>query len=75
LQYEDGEPLFWLADTGWLLFEKLTLEEVKLYLENRRVKGFNVIQCMAVPALPRANIYGDSAFVNNYISCPCVTDG
>ncbi len=32
------------ADTGWLLFHKLTQEEVEEYLENRREKGFNTIQ-------------------------------
>jgi hypothetical protein len=75
LQYEDGEPFFWLGDTGWLLFEKLTREEAKRYLENRRAKGFNVIQCMVVPALPLVNSFGDSAFINNNLSEPCITEG
>jgi hypothetical protein len=75
LQYENGEPFFWLGDTGWLLFEKLTREETKRYLENRRTKGFNVIQCMVVPALPLVNIYGDSAFIKNNLSSPCITEG
>jgi hypothetical protein len=75
LQYEDGAPFFWLADTGWLLFEKLTREEAVRYLENRRAKGFNVIQCMVVPTMPLVNIYGDSAFVKNNLSRPCIIDG
>ena len=75
LQYEDGEPFFWLGDTGWLLFEKLTREEAVRYLENRKAKGFNVIQCMLVPELPLANVYGDSAFVECDISRPRVTAG
>jgi hypothetical protein len=70
LQYENGEPFFWLGDTGWFLFLKLNREEVKVYLKNRKEKGFNAIQCMVVPSLPLANVYGDSAFINNDISRP-----
>ncbi len=44
LQFEDGTPFFWLGDTGWELFHRLTLQETSAYLENRRQKGFNVIQ-------------------------------
>jgi hypothetical protein len=75
LQYENGRPFFWLGDTGWLLFEKLTREEAKLYLENRRIKGFNVIQCMVIPSLPIVNCYGDSAFIDNDISRPLTKQG
>ena len=75
LQYEDGQPFFWLGDTGWLLFEKLTREEIRKYLENRRAQGFNVVQCVVAPSLPLANAYGDSAFVENDISRPLVTPG
>lgn len=42
----DGKPFFWLADTGWALFSSLTVEEAERYLENRKQKGFNVIQCI-----------------------------
>ena len=37
-------PFFWMGDTAWLLFHKLTIEETYVYLRNRRDKGFNVIQ-------------------------------
>src|SRR5689334_9733620 len=43
LQYENGKPFFWLGDTGWLMFSRLTLEEIKKYIDNRVSKGFNVI--------------------------------
>ncbi len=46
--YENEQPFFWLGDTAWLLFEKLTLEEAYQYLENRKKLGFNVIQCVLV---------------------------
>ncbi len=32
---DDGKPFFWLGDTGWELFHRLTLEEINLYLDNR----------------------------------------
>ncbi len=44
----NGEPFFWLGDTGWTMFTSLTREEAEYYLENRREKGFNVIQCVLV---------------------------
>lgn len=48
LQYENGQPFFWLGDTGWELFHRLTLEEIKHYLDDRHKKGFNVIQAVAL---------------------------
>jgi hypothetical protein len=48
---EDGTPFFWLGDTGWLLFSKLNREEAVKYLEDRRKKGFNVIQVMVLHGL------------------------
>lgn len=42
------EPFFWLGDTGWLLFTKLSREEAVQYLDNRAEKGFNVIQVMVL---------------------------
>ena len=73
---EDGQPFFWLGDTGWLLFKKLDRNEAEQYLEDRRSKGFNVIQVMVLHDLEDAvNTYGDSAFVNKDISHPLVTKG
>jgi hypothetical protein len=65
LQYEDGRPFFWLGDTGWLLFEKLNREDAAKYLEDRKEKGFNVIQCVLIHSMPEVNCYGDSAFIYN----------
>ena len=75
LQHKNGKPFFWLGDTGWLLLEKLNREETEKYLENRRKKGFNVIQVMLIHAFPEVNVYGDSAFVNNDPSRPKTTEG
>lgn len=73
---ENGNPFFWLGDTGWLLFKKLNREEAGIYLEDRRQKGFNVIQVMVVHDLDHpVNTYGDSAFVNRNVSLPLVIPG
>lgn len=75
LANEDGEPFFWLGDTGWLLFNKLDREEAEHYLEDRKVKGFNVVQAMVLHTVPSVNVYGDSSIVNKDISRPLVTEG
>ena len=72
---ENGDPFFWLGDTGWLLFGKLSREEADKYLENRKEKGFNVIQVMMLHTLAAENFYGDSALVNKDASKPLITEG
>lgn len=71
----NGKPFFWLGDTGWLLFKKLSREEAVAYLDNRAAKGFNVIQVMALHGLDIVNFYGDSALVNKKIDHPALTQG
>lgn len=57
---EDGKPFFYLGDTAWELFHRLTLEEADLYLTVRSNQGFNVIQAVILAELdglhtPNAN--------------------
>lgn len=75
LATDDGKPFFWLGDTGWLLFNKLDREEAEQYLEDRKQKGFNVVQAMVLHTVPSVNIYGDSSIVDSDISQPRVTEG
>lgn len=68
LVHEDGTPFFYLGDTAWELFHRLNLEEAERYLENRRQKGFTVIQAVVLGELdglntPNAN--GDRPFIDN----------
>ncbi len=42
----DGSPFFWLADTAWELFHRLTREEADHYLAVRASQGFNVVQAV-----------------------------
>ena len=51
LIHEDGTPFFYLGDTGWELFHRLNKEETEKYLENRRAKGFTVIQAVVLAEL------------------------
>src|SRR6185369_9787856 len=51
LVHADGTPFFWLGDTAWELFHRLTREEAERYLENRRAKRFTVIQAVALAEL------------------------
>lgn len=60
LETSNGRPFFWLADTGWELFHRLTFEEIVHYLNDRHRKGFNVIQAAILAehdGLTRPNQY------------------
>jgi hypothetical protein len=65
---KDGKPFFWLGDTAWELFHRLTREEAIEYLKNRAEKGFTVIQAVALAemdGLNTPNAYGDKPLLNN----------
>lgn len=49
---QDNKPFFWLGDTAWLLFHKLSEEDAYIYLKNRAEKGYNVIQAVLIYSLP-----------------------
>jgi hypothetical protein len=55
LIHEDGTPFFYLGDTGWELFHRLNKADTEKYLENRRAKGFTVIQAVALAELDGLN--------------------
>ena len=68
LVFEDETPFFYLGDTGWELFHRLNKSDAEMYLENRRQKGFNVIQAVVLSGMdgfkePNAN--GDIPVFNN----------
>lgn len=71
----DDKPFFWLGDTAWLMFSKLTREEIVAYFDKRKEQGFNVIQVMTLHTLSAVNIYGDSALVNQNVAKPMTTPG
>ena len=75
-QTAGGKPFFWLGDTGWLLFIKCKREDAIKYLDDRKEKGFNVIQVMLVHDVDLGvNTYGDSSLHNKNVADPWITKG
>jgi hypothetical protein len=74
-QQQDGSPFFWLGDTAWLLFSRLDRAEAERYLEDRRAKGFTVVQVMVLHAADDVNIYGRPALIDRDPTRPAVTPG
>jgi len=72
---EDGKPFFWLGDTGWLAFSKLDREGVVKYFEDRKAKGFNVVQVMVLHNLNAVNVYGDQALMNENVADQITSPG
>ena len=46
---EEGRPFFWLGDTAWSVFQRLTREDASHYLADRAARGFTVIMAPALP--------------------------
>ena len=64
---EDNTPFFWLGDTAWELFHRLNIEDMDLYLKNRRDKKFSIIQVVALAELDgitTPNAYGDKPLID-----------
>lgn len=51
LETENGEPFFWLGDTAWELFHRLSLEDAAYYLRTRAEQGFTVVQAVLLAEL------------------------
>jgi hypothetical protein len=73
LQTSDGKPFFWMADTAWIAIERLKREEMVHYFQDRRSKGFNVLQVMVIRELPTKNVYGAAPFVGDDATQPLLT--
>lgn len=58
LQYEDGTPFFWLGDTGWEMFLRLSREDAKWYIDIRKNQGFNIIQAVLITEFEGINKKG-----------------
>lgn len=74
----DGTPFFWLGDTAWELFHRLTREEAEQYLDDRARKGFTLVQAVALAeldGLDTPNPYGHLPLVDRDPARPLVVDG
>ena len=58
LQFENGEPFFWMGETAWLMPERLNREEVSYYLKTCHEAGFNMVQIQVINGVPAYNAYG-----------------
>ncbi len=68
LVFEDGTPFFYLGDTAWELFHRLSKADAEKYLENRREKGFTVIQAVVlaeIDGLNAPNAEGEKPLIDN----------
>jgi hypothetical protein len=68
LETAEGKPFFWLGDTAWELFHRLTREEATVYLKNRAENGFTVIQAVVLAELDglhEPNPYGEIPLDND----------
>ena len=73
LEFQDGKPFFYLADTAWELFHRLNQDEASRYLTNRSRKGFTVIQAVILSELDGLtvpNAKGDRPLIDGNIDKP-----
>jgi hypothetical protein len=67
IEDKDGKPFLYLGCTAWELFHKLNREEATEYLENRKEKGFTVIQAVVLAelnGLKTPNPYGEVPLID-----------
>jgi hypothetical protein len=65
---EAGHPFFWLGDTAWELFHRLTREEARQYFAKRQEQHFNIIQAVILAefdGLNTPNAYGHKPLIDN----------
>jgi hypothetical protein len=75
---KEGKPFFWLGDTDWELFHRLTREEAEEFLEIRRQQGFNVMQAVALAefnGIREPNRHGDWPLNNEDPTQLAITPG
>ncbi|WP_224998036.1 glycoside hydrolase family 140 protein [Cesiribacter sp. SM1] len=78
LTTHDKKPFFWLGDTAWELFHRLTREEAEAYLRVRKQQGYNVIQAVSlaeINGLREPNRYGDLPLIEEVPGRLAVTPG
>ena len=63
-----GQPFFWLGDTAWELFHRLTREDAERYPRNRAERRFTIVQAVVLAELDGLNdpnLYGHTPLRNN----------
>jgi Protein of unknown function (DUF4038)/Putative collagen-binding domain of a collagenase len=71
---QNNQPFFWSGDAAWSLIAQLSKQDVDLYLDNRKEKGFTVIMVNLIEhkfcTNPPANFYSESPFNGNPFISP-----
>jgi hypothetical protein len=70
---KDNKPFFWMGDTAWELFHRLTRDETDSYLKHRSEQGFTIIQAVVLAELDglnTPNAHGDKPLINNDPTTP-----
>ncbi len=78
LETKDGKPFFWLGDTDWELFHRMTREEAEEFITIRSEQGFNVLQAVALAefnGIREPNRYGDYPLNNEDPTQLLITPG
>ena len=57
----DGKPFFYLADTVWMAFANLPLDEWERYLAYRRLQGFTALQISILPVTHDTSMSDENA--------------
>ena len=70
LEHADGTPFRWVGDSVWDLTNKITLAQAGLLMEDRRAKGYTVIQFAALGVYYGRNTNGDEPFMGRDFSQP-----
>ena len=68
LMREDGTSFFYLADTAWEMFHRLTYEEADAFMKTRTEQGFNVLQVMVLEehdGLDVPSVSGHTALIDH----------
>jgi len=78
LSTKDGQPFFWLGDTDWELFHRMTREEAEDFINIRSEQSFNVLQAVALAefnGIREPNRYGDYPLNNEDPTQLLITPG
>ncbi len=78
LETKEGKPFFWLGDTDWELFHRMTREEAEEFINIRSEQGFNVLQAVALAefnGVREPNRYGDYPLNNEDPTQLLITPG
>lgn len=78
LETKDAKPFFWLGDTDWELFHRMTREDAEEFINIRSEQGFNVLQAVALAefnGIREPNRYGDYPLNNEDPTQLLVTPG